>query len=85
MEIVCFGVCNKELKKVRRRFQEIQEIDYFQSTRGEDTRALFQKAESLGAYKKKPETKARFKSRIIAAKPGLLALDPKSIGWVRPG
>ena len=50
-----------ELEKVRKRFQEIQEIDYFQSTRGEDTRALFQKAESLGALKKKPEAKARLR------------------------
>ncbi|HEX6565985.1 MAG TPA: chromate resistance protein ChrB domain-containing protein [Chthoniobacterales bacterium] len=50
-----------ELEKVRKRFLEIQEIDYFQSTRGEDTRALFQKAESLDAYKKKPETRARLR------------------------
>jgi hypothetical protein len=50
-----------ELEKVRRRFQEIQEIDYFQSGRGEDTRALFQKAESLGTHKNKPETKARLR------------------------
>jgi len=50
-----------ELGKLGRRFQEIQEIDYFQSTRGEDLRALFQKAESLGAPKKKPETKARLR------------------------
>jgi hypothetical protein len=50
-----------ELEKVRRRFQEIQEIDYFQSARGEDLRALFQKAESLGAGKQKPETKARLR------------------------
>jgi len=51
-----------ELEKVQKRFQEIQEIDYFQSTRGEDLRALFQKAESLGTPKKKPETKARLRA-----------------------
>jgi hypothetical protein len=50
-----------ELEKVRRRFQEIQEIDYFQSSRGEDLRALFQKAESLGSPRKKPETTARLR------------------------
>jgi hypothetical protein len=50
-----------ELDKVRRRFQEIQEIDYFQSSRGEDLRTLFQKAESLGSPKKKPETRARLR------------------------
>jgi hypothetical protein len=50
-----------ELEKVQKRFQEIQEIDYFQSTRGEDLRALFQKAVSLGAPKKKPEAKTRLR------------------------
>src|SRR5246127_1609886 len=57
-----------ELEKVRKRFQEIQEIDYFQSTRGEDTRALFQKAESLGTPKKKPETKARLRAEDFRGK-----------------
>ena len=51
-----------ELEKVRRRFQEIQEIDYFQSSRGEDLRALFLKAELLGSPQKKPETKARLRT-----------------------
>ncbi|MFY9988610.1 MAG: chromate resistance protein ChrB domain-containing protein [Chthoniobacterales bacterium] len=50
-----------QLEKVRRSFQEIQEIDYFQSTRGEDIRALLQKAELLGAHQKKTETKARLR------------------------
>src|ERR1700740_1583769 len=31
-----------DLEKVHKRFLEIQEIDYFQSTRGEEPRALFQ-------------------------------------------
>jgi hypothetical protein len=57
-----------ELEKIRRRFQEIQEIDYFQSTRGEDARALFQKAESLGAQKKMPETKARLRAEDFRGK-----------------
>jgi hypothetical protein len=51
-----------ELEKVGRRFQEIQEIDYFQSSRGEDLRALFLKAELLGSPQKKPETKARLRT-----------------------
>ena len=50
-----------QLEKVRRRFQEIREIDYFQSSRGEDLRTLFQKAELLGSSKEKPETKARLR------------------------
>jgi hypothetical protein len=57
-----------ELEKVQKRFQEIQEIDYFQSTRGEDLRALFQKAESLGTPKKKPETKARLRAEDFRGK-----------------
>ena len=51
-----------ELEKVRRRFQEIQEIDYFQSSRGEDLRPLFLKAELLGSPQKKPETKPRLRT-----------------------
>jgi hypothetical protein len=63
-----------ELEKVRKRFLEIQEIDYFHSTRGEDTRALFQKAESLGAQKRKPETRARlrvedFRGKVWVTRP----------------
>ena len=50
---------SSELEKIRRRFQEINEIDYFQSSRGDDLRRLFQKAESLGSLRKRPETKAR--------------------------
>ena len=50
------------LDKLRRRFQEIREIDYFQSSRGEDLRALFLKAELLGSPQKKPETKARLRT-----------------------
>jgi hypothetical protein len=57
-----------ELEKVQKRFQEIQEIDYFQSTRGEDLRGLFQKAESLGTPKKKPETKARLRAEDFRGK-----------------
>jgi hypothetical protein len=52
---------SSELEKIRRRFQEIKEIDYFQSSRGDDLQRLFQKAESLGSFKKKPETKARLR------------------------
>src|ERR1700746_2295336 len=48
-----------ELDKLRRRFQEIREIDYFQSSRGEDLQRLFQKAESLESHRKKPEVRPR--------------------------
>jgi hypothetical protein len=58
----------RELEKVRRRFQEIQEIDYFQSSRGEDLRALFLKAELIGSPQKKPETKARLRTADYGGK-----------------
>ena len=48
-----------ELDKLRRRFQEIREIDYFQSSRGEDLRRLFQRAETLAVPRKKPEVRLR--------------------------
>ena len=48
-----------ELDKLRRRFQEIREIDYFQSSRGEDLQRLFQRAETLAAPRKRPEVKPR--------------------------
>jgi hypothetical protein len=48
-----------ELDKLRRRFQEIREIDYFHSSRGEDLARLFQKAESLESPRRRPERKPR--------------------------
>jgi len=40
-----------QLQKLRQRFQEIYDIDFFQSSRGEDLERLFQKAESLESNK----------------------------------
>ena len=48
-----------ELDKLRRRFQEIREIDYFQNSRGEDLQRLFQKAETFEAPRKRPEMRPR--------------------------
>jgi len=50
-----------ELDKLRRRFQEIREIDYFQSSRGEDLQRLFQRAETLTAPRKRPEVRPRLR------------------------
>jgi hypothetical protein len=50
-----------QLQKLRQRFQEIRDIDYFQSSRGEDLQRLFQKAESLGLPVKRPEPKERLR------------------------
>lgn len=50
-----------QLQKLRHRFQEIREIDYFQSPRGEDVQRLLQKAEALESPKKKPQTTKRLR------------------------
>jgi hypothetical protein len=46
-----------QLQKLRQRFQEVRDLDYFESSRGEDLQRLLEKAESLGLPKKRPETK----------------------------
>jgi hypothetical protein len=43
-----------QLQKLERRFQELQAIDYFRCSRGEDLQRLFQKAEALEAPVKTP-------------------------------
>jgi hypothetical protein len=57
-----------KLEKLRRRFQEIREIDYFQSSRGDDLERLFRQAEVLESPKKKPETRPRLRSEDYRAK-----------------
>jgi hypothetical protein len=52
---------SNQLKKFRQRFQEIRDIDYFQSSRGEDLQRLLQKAEALESPSKKPETRVRLR------------------------
>ena len=48
-----------QVEKLRRRFQEIQGIDYFRSPRGEDLQRLFQQADALEAPRKKPAPQPR--------------------------
>jgi ChrB, C-terminal domain/Protein ChrB, N-terminal len=52
---------SNQLQKLRQRYQEIREIDYFQSPRGEDLQRLLQKAEALESPEKKPETTKRLR------------------------
>jgi hypothetical protein len=56
------GSFSSQLQKLRQRFQEIRDIDYFQSSRGEDLQRLLQKAETLESPKKKPAPKARLRT-----------------------
>jgi hypothetical protein len=57
-----------QLQKLRQRFQEIRDIDYFQSSRGEDLQRLLQKAEALEVPKKKPETMMRLRAENYRGK-----------------
>src|SRR5207253_8652666 len=57
-----------QLPKLRQRFHEIRDIDYFESSRGEDLQRLFQKAESLGPPRKRPETKERLRTEDYRGK-----------------
>jgi hypothetical protein len=59
---------SNQLQKLRQRFQEILDIDYFQSSRGEDLQQLLQKAEALVSPSKKPETKARLRTEDYRGK-----------------
>jgi len=52
--------CNNDGE--RQRFQEIRDLDYFESSRGEDLKRLFQQAESLGVPIKRPERKDRLRT-----------------------
>ena len=56
-----------QLQKLHQRFQEIRDIDYFQSSRGEDLQRLFQKAESLGLPVKRREPKERLRKQMAGS------------------
>ena len=57
-----------QLQKLRQRFQEVYEIDFFQSSRGEDLNRLLQKAESLESKKGKSEPKERLRAENYRGK-----------------
>jgi hypothetical protein len=57
-----------QLQKLRQRFQEIRDIDYFQSSRGEDLQRFLQKAAALESPKKKPETTIRLRAEDYRSK-----------------
>ena len=57
-----------QLQKIRQRFQEIRDIDYFQSSRGEDLQQLLQKAKALESPKNKPATIIRLRAEDYRSK-----------------
>ncbi len=59
---------SNQLQKLRQRFQEIRDIDYFKSSRGEDLQRHLQKAEVLESPSKKPETKVQLRAEDYRGK-----------------
>lgn len=75
-----------QLQKLRQRYQEIRDIDYFQSSRGEDLQRLLQKAEALASPEKKPETRKRlrvedYRDKIWLTRPRP-EIDRVGSGWL---
>jgi len=63
-----------QLQRLKGRFQEIQDIDYFHCSRAEDLRRLFQKAESFESPAKRAEAGKRlqaadFKGKLWLTRP----------------
>jgi len=63
-----------QLQKLKGRFQEIQDIDYFHCSRAEDLQRLFQKAESFESPAKRAEAGKRlraadFKGKVWLTRP----------------
>ncbi len=59
---------SNQLQKLRQRFQEIRDIDYFKSSRGEDLQRHLQKGEALESPSKKPETKVQLRAEDYRGK-----------------
>jgi hypothetical protein len=53
---------SRRLQRLRHRFQEIHEIDFFESSRGQDLGRLFRQAESVESNKRGPERKERLRT-----------------------
>jgi hypothetical protein len=52
---------SNQLQKLHKRFQEIYDIDFFESSRGEELERLFRTAESLESNSGEPERKGRLR------------------------
>jgi hypothetical protein len=66
-----------QLQKLRQRFQEIYDIDFFQSSPGEDLERLFQKAESLESNKVASERKERLRAEDYQGKTWITRPGPE--------
>jgi hypothetical protein len=59
---------SNQLQKLRQRFQEIRDVDYFKSSRGEDLQRHLQKPEALESPSTRPETKVRLRAEDYRGK-----------------
>lgn len=57
-----------QLQKLHQRFEEIYDIDFFQSSRGEDLERLFRRAESLDSTRGESERKGRLRAEEYQGK-----------------
>ncbi len=66
-----------QFQKLKARFQDVQAIDYFQCSRGEDLERLFQKAETLGSPPQKLEPPKRLQAADYRGKVWLTRPRPE--------
>jgi hypothetical protein len=66
-----------QLQKLKGRFQEIQAIDYFQCSRGEDVQRLIQKADALESPAKKSSASIRLQTTDYRGKVWLTRTRPE--------
>ena len=65
------------LQRLRHRFQEIYEIDFFQSSRGQQVGRLFRQAESLESNKRGSERKERLRTEDYQGKTWITSPRPE--------
>ena len=75
-----------QLQKLRKRFQEIYDIDFFESSRGEELQRLFRTAESLESNGGEPERKGQlraeeYQGKTWVTRPGL-EIDRVGSAWL---
>jgi hypothetical protein len=75
-----------QVQKLRQRYQDIRDIDFFQSSRGEDLERLFRKAESLESSNGEEERKERLRVEDYQGKTWITRprpeIDRASSAWL---
>jgi len=67
----------KQLQKLHKRFQEIYDIDFFESSRGEELEGLFRTAELLESKKGEPERKGRLRAEEYQGRTWIIRPRPE--------